>query len=53
MVVEVILGEIREPRDVEDQAVDAMLTQCMTRDLHRDSSDALFAHLGEKFVQVG
>ncbi len=53
VVVEMILGEVREGRHVEHHAAHAMLVERVGGDLHRHGLDPVPPHPGEQPVQVG
>ena len=52
VVVEVVLGEVREDSEVEHDPVDAMLSQRVRRDLHRDDLHPGRTHPREQTMQV-
>jgi len=53
VVVEVVLGEVGEDGEVEHDPVDAMLSQRVRRDLHRDHTHPGRTHPREQTMEVG
>ena len=51
MVVEVVLGEVGEDRDVEGDAVHSLLVDAVGRNLHRRAATAVVGHAGEQAVE--
>ena len=52
VVVEVVVGQVRESGDVEHDAVDAATAERLRADLDGDGLDAALAHQGEERVHL-
>ena len=52
VVVEMVLGEIGENRDVEGDTVHALLVDAVGRNFHRRAATAVVGHAGEQVVEL-